>query len=198
MELGFLSGLGLSSSAGLNAYIPLLTLALFDRLSNQITLDQPYDFISSTTGIVIILLLLTIETVVDKVPGADHLNDLVQSAIRPAAGAILMMASTTEAIHLNPALAMILGLFVAGGIHAAKAVSRPAITVSTGGLGNPVISLMEDVISVVMAVVAVLIPILVILLLILFGFILYWAYRRIRRFRLTSPGRHSTSRTLRQ
>ncbi|MGH2535523.1 MAG: DUF4126 domain-containing protein [Thermomicrobiales bacterium] len=198
MEYGFLSGLGLSASAGLNAYIPLLVLALADRLSDKVTLDRPYDFLSSTPGIVIILLLLTVETVVDKIPGIDHVNDLINSAIRPAAGAILMMAATNEGVSLNPALAMVIGLLVAGGIHAGKALSRPAITVSTGGIGNPVISMIEDAASAITAVVAVVLPLIVIAAIVAFGALLYWAYRRIRRLRFRAPPGSPTAPTLRR
>lgn len=198
MEYGFLSGLGLSASAGLNAYIPLLVIALADRLSDDVTLDRPYDFLSSTPGIIIILILLTIETVVDKIPGVDHVNDLIQSAIRPAAGAILMMAATNEGVGINPAIALVLGLIVAGGIHAGKALSRPPITVATGGLGNPVISMIEDAASAVTAIIAVLLPLIVIALIVVCAALLYWSYRRIRRFRLRPPPRPPRSQTLRR
>jgi hypothetical protein len=198
VEFGFLSGVGLSASAGLNAYIPLLVLALADRLSDEVTLDRPYDFLSSTPGIVIILLLLTVETVVDKIPGVDHVNDLISSAIRPAAGAIVMMAATNEGVNLNPALAMVLGLLVAGSIHAGKALSRPAITVSTGGVGNPVVSMLEDAASAITAVIAVVLPIIVIFIIAAFAALLFWAYRRIRRFRFRAPPPSKSSSTLRR
>jgi hypothetical protein len=198
VEYGFLSGLGLSSSAGLNAYIPLLVLALADRLSDEVTLDRPYDFLSTTPGIVIILVLLSVETIVDKIPGVDHFNDLIQSAIRPAAGAILMMAATNEGVSINPAVAMVIGLITAGGVHAGKALSRPAITVSTGGIGNPVVSVLEDAISALTAIIAIVFPLLVIALAIAFGLLLFWAYRRIRRFRLRAPPGAKRSATLRR
>jgi hypothetical protein len=199
VEYGFLSGLGLTSSAGLNAYIPLLVLALADRFSNQVTLAQPYDFLSSTIGIIIIIVLLTIEIAVDKVPGIDHMNDLLQSAIRPASGGILMMSTTHDTVHLNPALAMILGLLIAGGVHAAKALSRPVITISTAGLGNPIISMVEDGVAIITSIIAVIFPLIVIAAIIVFGALLFWAYRLIRRFNLRSS-RHPSSppQTLRQ
>lgn len=198
MELGFLSGFGLSASAGLNAYIPLLILALADRFSEGVELDRPYDFLSSTAGIVIILILLTIEIVVDKIPGVDHFNDLIQSVIRPAGGAILMMAATNEGASLNPALAMGFGLLVAGGVHAGKALNRPIITVTTGGVGNPVISILEDVISAITAIIAIVLPLLVVALVILFGLVLFWGYRKIQRLNLRPPPRNASSQTLRR
>lgn len=187
MEHALLTGLGLAAPAGLNAYLPLLVLALADRLSVAITLQRPYDVISSTWGIAIIVFLLTIEIVVDKIPGLDHANDLIQSAIRPAAGAVLAMAAVTAldgsgaADGPNPVLAMLLGLIAAGAVHAAKATTRPAITLGTGGVGNPLVSIGEDFVAAVAAVVAVFAPLLVLVFLLGFLCFVVWAIRRLRR-----------------
>lgn len=186
MEYAFLSGLGLAAPSGLNAYIPLLILALADRLTTKVDLANPYSFISSIPGIMIILALLTIELVVDKIPGADHVNDLIQSAIRPAAGAIVMMAITSTTSDINPVISLLFGLTVAGGVHAAKATARPAVTVSTGGIGNPFISMVEDLFAVVASIVALVAPLLVVVVLLLMAFVLVWSYRRIKRLKIGS------------
>jgi uncharacterized membrane protein len=182
VESAILTGLGLAPSAGLNAYIPLITLALADRFTDRINLDNPYDFISSTPGIAILLFLLTIELVVDKVPGADHLNDLIQTVIRPAAGAFLMIATTNQqGDSLNAVVAGLIGISLSGAVHGVKATSRPAITASTGGFGNPLVSLVEDGIAAMTSVLAILVPIAAIILLLLFGLLLWFLYRRIRQ-----------------
>ncbi len=181
MENAFLTGIGLAAPAGLNAYLPLLLLALADRITDRITLNQPYDFLSSGWGIGVITFLLTVEVIADKIPGVDHANDLIQSAIRPAAGATLMMASTSDGSSLNPVIAMIVGLLTAGSVHAAKATSRPAITLTTGGLGNPLVSLVEDGVALVTGLVAILAPILVVVPLVAFFALLLYGYRRFRR-----------------
>jgi hypothetical protein len=181
VDSAVLTGLGLAPPAGLNAYIPLLVLALADRFTDRIAIGRPYDFLSSNAGIAILLLLLTIEIVADKVPGVDHANDLLQSAVRPAAGAISMMAATNADDAMNPVLAMLLGLVLAGGVHGVKATARPSITIATGGVGNPVVSVVEDAIATVTSVFAVFAPIAAILLLLLFAVFLWWVYKKVRR-----------------
>lgn len=183
MEYPFLTGLGLAAPAGLNAYLPLLIVALVDRFSSRIDLDSPYDFLGSTWGIVILTLLVTVEVVVDKVPGIDHLNDLVQSVIRPASGAFLMMAANSDGGNLNPVGAMVIGLVVAGGVHTGKALSRPAVTVTTGGLGNPIVSFAEDGLAAISAISAVLIPLVVPLFIILILLALGLGLRHMTRLR---------------
>ena len=182
MESALLTGLGLAAPAGLNAYLPLLVLALADRLSSAITLERPYDFLASNWGILIITALLTVEVVVDKVPGLDHANDLIQSAIRPAAGAVLAMAAASGAA-INPVVPMIFGLLAAGAVHTAKVTTRPAVTLATGGVGNPLVSVVEDLVAALSAIVAIFLPILVVLFLLLFAVFFAWAFRRLRRER---------------
>lgn len=161
MENALLTGLGLAAPAGLNAYLPLLILALTDRLSSAVDLQRPYDALSSNWGIAIVTLLLTVEVVVDKIPGLDHANDLVQSAIRPAAGAVVAMAATSDSASINPVVPLVLGLLIAGAVHAAKAMARPVVTLATGGIGNPLVSLGEDGLAAVASVLALFLPVLV-------------------------------------
>jgi uncharacterized membrane protein len=181
------TGICLAACAGLNAYLPLLVLALADRVTDRVNLDTPYDFISSGWAIVVLLVLLTIELVADKVPGIDHANDLIQSVIRPAACAFLMMAVVNDNSSLNLAVAMILGLLIAVGVHAVKALSRPQITLATNGMGNPLVSLIEDGIATVVPVLAILVPIAGLIFLIAGFAFLLWSYRGVQRLTFGRP-----------
>jgi small basic protein len=67
--------------------------------------------------------------------------------------------------------------------HAAKAAVRTASTTVTGGLANPLLSVLEDAISIVTFVLAVLVPLVVVAAL---GLTLYLASRWLRRHRATA------------
>jgi hypothetical protein len=198
VESPFLTGLGLAAPAGLNAWVPLLVLALSDRLTDKVNLTQPYDFLSSTGVIILLLVLLGIEIVVDKIPGFDRANDLIQSVFRPAAGAILLMATTNDRGVINPVIAMVLGLAVAGAIHAVKTISRPAITLSTGGLGNPIVSMIEDGVAILASILAIVLPILAIFLFVLMAVFVYWSYKAVRHLVRRSSGTRIGATKLRQ
>jgi hypothetical protein len=178
---GILSGFGLASAAGLNAYIPLLMLGVAGRLGYA-DLNAPYTFLSSNVGIGVLVVLLAIEVLADKVPGVDHVNDLINTLVRPAAGGVLFLSSS-GAGDLNPALVALLGIITAGGVHATKATTRPLVTATTGGLGNPVVSVIEDVLAVVATILAIFAPLLValFLLLLIVGVILVRRRWRARR-----------------
>jgi hypothetical protein len=177
-----LSGFGLSASAGLNAYIPLLVLSLSARFfPDLIRLAPPFQFITEPWFILAVTVFLVIELVADKVPVVDHANDLLGTLLRPAAGALLFASMTGAVQGLDPKVAAIAGLLVAGATHGAKATARPVVTATTGGLGNPVVSTFEDLASLVTSVVAILAPLLIGLAALLFGLLfVVWTVRRRR------------------
>ncbi len=185
MELitGIFTAFGLSASAGLNAYIPLLLVGLMARYTDLINLNQPWDTLANPWIILLLCVLVIIEMLADKVPAVNHINDLIQTLIRPAAGAVAFAASANVVTDISPVLALACGLLVAGTVHVAKAGAlRPAVTATTGGVGNIPVSIAEDVVSTVLSILAVILPLLVgTLMIILAAFIIYWLYRRANR-----------------
>jgi hypothetical protein len=181
---GILTAFGLSSSAGLNAYLPLLIVALLARYTHLIQLREPWNALTSGWTIAVLVVLLIVETVADKVPAVNHINDVIQTLIRPAAGAILFAASSNVIGDIHPVLAIICGILVAGSVHAVKSVAiRPAVTAvtaaPTGGLAtipaNIVVSTLEDIVAIVTSLVAVLVPlILAVALLVAIVAIAWW------------------------
>jgi hypothetical protein len=181
-----LAAFGLSGSAGLNAYLPLLVVALTARFTNWIELSSPWDTLENGWVIGALVVLLVVEFFADKIPAVNHVNDAIQTFIRPAAGAILFAASANVVSDVHPVLAMILGLIVAGTVHVAKsAVVRPMVTATTGGTANPVVSVAEDLLAAVISILAVVLPVLMTCFLILLtAWIVFWLWRRANRDRL--------------
>ncbi|MDX1520781.1 MAG: DUF4126 domain-containing protein [Anaerolineae bacterium] len=172
---------GLSASAGLNAYLPLLVVALTAKYTNLLQLNEPWNVMTSWWVIGLLAVLLLIEVTVDKIPAVDTVNDIVQTLGRPAAGAILFAANSGVVGELNPVLAFGAGLILAGGVHTVKSVARPAVTATTGGTGNWAVSIIEDVLALIAAVLSILLPILVVLT-VVFAFMMFvwWRMRRAR------------------
>lgn len=181
---GILAAFGLAAATGLNAYLPLLIVGLLARYTGLIALKAPWSALANPVVLVVIALLLAIEMTVDKIPAVDTVNDIIQTLFRPAAGAVLFAASGNIISEVSPVLAMICGLLIAGGVHTAKAVSRPVVTGGTLGTGNPVVSLAEDAVSGVTTVLAVVAPV-VLAALILLG--TYWVIRWRRRKNRSQP-----------
>ena len=188
-----LTGTGLAASAGLNAYIPLLTMGLLARYSELIDLPTGWQWLSNGWVIAILALLLAVEVVADKVPVVDHVNDVVQTVVRPTAGGLAFGAgSSSETVTVTDPgsffsshqwVPIAAGVLIALTVHGVKAASRPVINATTAGVGAPVASTAEDFSSVILSVLAILLPVLVLVGLVVLIFAGIWVIRRRRQRR---------------
>jgi len=185
---GIMAAFGLSASAGLNAYIPLLVVGVIAHYSNLIHLNPPYDILANPWVLIVVGILLIIEMLADKIPAVNHINDIIQTGIRPAAGAIIFAASAHVITNVHPVVAILCGLLMAGSVHLVKAAAvRPAVTAATAGTGNIPVSIAEDVTATVLSVLSVVVPVLVaVILVILVALIIWWFWRRANRERKAS------------
>lgn len=181
------TGLGLSASAGLNAYIPILVVGLLARFTDAVALPHQFAWMSSGPGIAIIAVLLAAEVVLDKVAIVDHVNDMIQTAVRPAAGGAVFAATTAAGqvdssafMRDNPWIGWALGIVVALAVHLAKSSARPVINAGTLGIGTPFVSAAEDTVSLSLSLLAVLLPVVALILLIIGGWALVRLIRAVR------------------
>lgn len=181
--MDILAAFGLSASAGLNANIPLLIVSLLARFTDLIVLSEPWKAMESWWIIGLLAVLSLVEFFADKIPAVNHVNDAVQTFIRPTAGAILFAASAKAITDIHPIISIAAGLLVAGTVHVVKAAAvRPAITATTAGLGDVPVSLAEDVVSTTLSFLSILLPVVVgIVLLLLAIWIIWWLTRRTLR-----------------
>jgi hypothetical protein len=177
------SAFGLSASAGLNAYIPLLVVAVLAKFTNLITLQKPWDTLTSWWVIGVLVVLCLVEFFADKVPAVNHVNDAIQTVVRPAAGAIVFASSAHVLTDIHPVLSLAAGLFIAGIVHTTKSAAiRPAVTATTGGVGNVPVSIAEDFVSTITSIVAVVLPVLIMVVItIVLLLIIVWLWRMADR-----------------
>ena len=174
-----LAAFGLSGAAGLNAWLPLFASALLDRL-DIVELAAPFDQLSSTAGLVLLAVLTTADFVGDKIPLVDHVLHLIGTVVAPVSGAILFTGQTGLETDLPTLAAVLLGGTTAGTIHAGRSTVRPVSTATTGGVGNPVLSLTEDAGSLVLVVLAFALPLVALLLVIALAAGFFSLRRRVR------------------
>jgi hypothetical protein len=105
-------------------------------------------------------------------------NDVIQTFVRPAAGAVLFAANANIVNDIHPILALGAGLIVAGSVHAVKGVARPFVTATTAGTGNWLVSLVEDIVAFFTSILAIFLPVLGALLMLVFLFYGFRWYRR--------------------
>ena len=173
-----LTGIGLSSSAGLNAYVPLLVAGLLSRYTDLLSLGPSWQWLESPWALGILAVLLIVELCADKIPALDHINDIIQTVVRPTSGGIVFGASGSAVLG-EPEVAgdaaaasvggdvsvwlAVVGAAIALFFHLMKAAIRLLVNMLSVGVGAPVLSTMEDAASVAMAILAVLLPVLVVI-----------------------------------
>lgn len=154
-------GIGLAACAGIRAWLPLLLVGGLARWG-VLSLGPSFEFISGNRALILFGAATIVEIAGDKIPAVDHALDALSTVLRPAAGALL--ASSVLWSISDPLTALALGTAVGAPSalvpHAAKSTLRIASTTFTGGLANPVLSVLEDAAALVMFVVTILVPLL--------------------------------------
>ena len=188
MEL--MTGFGLATAAGLNAYIPMLLMGLLSKFTSLITLPSGWTWLENGWVMAVVAVLLAVEIVADKIPALDTVNDTVQTFVRPTAGGIVFGSGTAAqtAAVTDPAefartgqwVPVAIGVVTALVVHLTKTAVRPAANVATAGVAAPVLSTVEDFASVSLVFIAILVPALVAIALIALAVAAVWLLRRRR------------------
>lgn len=170
-------GIGLSSIAGIRAYLPLALVGLFARLG-LFELPGPFGFLDNWPVMVVLLALALVEGVLDKIPALGTVMDVVQTPVRIVAGAVLFSAALEAGIDVGAIPELVVGGGIAGIVSISKALLRPPANVSTAGVSASFLSGAEDVVALVGGAVAALVPLISVLFV---AFLLYVFYRIRKR-----------------
>lgn len=175
-------GVGLAAASGLKTFLPLLMLSLAARFQLfGIELNDTFAWVASTPALATLAIATGVEFLADKVPVLDNLLSTVGVVARPAAG---IVAAGSVFAGVDPTTAavagVILGAPTALALHGASSGARLTSTAATVGIGNPVLSLLEDVLSFGLVLLAFVVPLLVPVLVVLLLFVLWRVARRVR------------------
>jgi uncharacterized membrane protein len=171
--LELLTGAGLATAAGLNAYIPLLVVGLSARFLDWVQLPPAWAWLSNEWVMLVIGILLVLEIVADKIPAVDSVNDIIQTVVRPTAGGILFgtgSSSQTVAVtdpasffSSNQWVPVAIGVLLSLVVHVTKTMARPAANAASLGFAAPVLSTIEDGVSLALTFFAIVVPVLVVI-----------------------------------
>ena len=198
--LPVLLALGLAAASGLRIFVPLFMAALAAKFQLfGIELNDGMLWMTSNTAIAALGLATIIEIVSDKVPVLDNALHAIGLIARPVAGA---MVAGSMFVGLDPTAAAIAGIIVGAptalAFGAAQGGTRAASTLSTAGMANPLLSVVDDVVSVGTVMIAFLMPLLIPVV-ILIGFLVlravYNHWRKDHRTPTTVPTLSARRRT---
>ena len=183
-----LLGLGLAAAAGLRAFLPLLLLALAAKFQLfGVDLNDKAAWLGSDLAILALGIATAVELAADKVPILDHALSALGTITRPVAAII---AAGSVFAGVDPVIAAVAGLIIGAptalAFHAAQSGTRVASTATTGGLANPLVSLVEDVLAFATILLALAAPLLVPLALLALAWLIWRLVKAVRR-RVSTP-----------
>ena len=166
-------GIGLSAACGFRVFVPLLVMNIAS-LSGHLTLGHGFEWIGSYPALIAFSVATSVEIAGYYIPWVDHFLDTIATPAAIIAGTIVTASVISDmSPFLKWTLAAIAGGGAAGLVQGTTVVTRAASTLTTAGLGNPVVSTLELGGALVTSVLAIIMPIaalaLVAVLLLIFG-----------------------------
>ncbi|MSR29141.1 MAG: DUF4126 domain-containing protein [Phycisphaerales bacterium] len=173
LSYGFaaLVGFALSAACGMRIFAPLAIISVAAHYG-WIDTGDGFAWIATTPAMLCFVVACTIEIVGMLVPIVDHVLDVAGAPVAAVAGTLVMASQLANAGGVDTsgvpawatwALAAVVGGGVAVGIHAAAGTVRVGSTAVSGGVLNPVFSIIETVGSLMVAVLAIVVPVLAVI-----------------------------------
>jgi uncharacterized protein DUF4126 len=145
-------------ASGLNLYLTIAVIATGSRFNLLPALPASLQGIQNPVVIASALALFLIEFIIDKVPHADSVWDVLHTIVRPLGTALLVVLALEEMPTDVRAACAVLAALVALGAHGTKAFLRLVANRSPSGLRNASLSLFEDLCAAALASAALLYP----------------------------------------
>lgn len=174
-------GIGLSASVGFRIFLPLFALSFANYL-NIWELNESWQWIGSTTALILFGVATVVELIAYYVPVVDNALDSIAIPLATVAGTMVMVSTISD---LSPVFTWVLAIIAGGGtasaIKGTSSVSRLTSTVSTAGFGNGIIASIENVIAVVLSFISIVFPILAVVLVVLILYLIFKVYKKMRK-----------------
>lgn len=175
-------GVGLAASAGFRVFVPLLVAAIAAK-TGILPLNESFQWLASWTSIIILGTATLVEIMAYYIPLVDNLLDTIATPLAVVAGTLLL----TSVLPIdNELMKWITGAAVGGGsaavVQSGSALTRLTSTKLTAGIGNPVVSTVENVAATGTSILSLVIPFFILtLFLIMMIFVFTRLRKRLRR-----------------
>ena len=187
--MSIMIGVALSATCGFRVFVPLLAVNIGTRALDadgqpRIELADGFDWLSSDIALMVFLVATLFEIGGYYIPWIDNLLDTIASPASIVAGTVITASFVTG---MDPWLQWLLGVIAGGGaagaVQATTVVARAGSTVTTGGLGNPIVASVETsgaFLGAALSIVAVKFAIVLFVLLLGGGVWIWWRRRRLK------------------
>lgn len=174
--IGILLGISLSAAVGFRIFVPLLVMSLAS-LGDYLSLSSGFEWIGTFPALMIFSVATLFEIAAYFIPFIDNILDTIAAPTAVIAGTIVMASTIVELEPLFKwTLAIIAGGGAAGLVQSLTTLTRGTSSITTSGLGNPIISATETGASVGISIFAIIFPLAFGAIIILF---LIWVGKKV-------------------
>lgn len=174
--ISFLLGVSLAAAVGFRIFVPLLIMSIASLLG-YLNISSGFEWIGTIPALIIFGAATLFEIAGYYIPFIDNFLDTISSPAAVIAGSIVMASSIVE---LDPLIKWVLAIVAGGGaaglVQSLTTITRGASSVTTGGIGNHIVSTTEAGASLGISILAILFPIFIGILIILF---LLWTVKKV-------------------
>jgi len=172
--------IGLSAACGFRIFIPPLTYGLLYK-AELVQLDTSWNWIGNDWVVAVLFIAAIIEIFGNLIPWVDNLLDILATPTSIMAGTILSASCLSDfSPGLQWILSVISGVLITGGFQLTTISLRGMSSVFTGGLINPIFSIIEDLISFGITLTIIFSPIIGIIVILLIALLIRKLYLKIK------------------
>ncbi len=182
LGLALCAGVSLSAACGFRVFVPLLVMALGVRFGG-IDIDENLAWVGSDAAICCLGAATLAEIIAYYIPVIDNVLDTIAGPAALVAGAIVtggMLGDLPDWLQWSAGI--VAGAGAAGAVQLGTTSVRATSTTTTVGVGNPIISTMENIFSTIGSLLAIIAPILAVVGAVIFIFLFIFCLRKIRNF----------------
>ena len=188
LALSIVLGVALAAATGFRVFLPMLIVS-GAAYTGHLQLDDSFAWLGSLSALIMLSVAALVEVMAYYVPVVDNLLDIVATPAAFVAGTIVSAAVMIDAPPMVKwTAAVIAGGGVAGLTQGLTGILRAHSTVSTGGLGNFVISTAQLAGAILISLLALAAPTAAIALVVLFLLVAMRLLRRLLRSEKSSDG----------
>ena len=181
--LALCMGVSLSAACGFRVFVPLLVVALGVRFGG-LSANEALSWVGSDAALICLGIATAVEILAYYIPLVDNALDTISSPLALVAGAIITCGLLPEMPdYAQWGIGIVAGAGAAGSVQLGSSLLRGASTATTGGIGNPILSTLENILSVLGSILAIVLPVIALLGLLILSWVAYRLLQRLRRKR---------------
>ncbi|MBR5214000.1 MAG: DUF4126 domain-containing protein [Akkermansia sp.] len=179
LAIALCAGFSLSAACGFRIFVPLLAMALSARFAG-LSIDSSFAWVTGDAAILTLSVATIAEILAYYIPLFDNLLDSIAVPGAILAGGIVSFGLLGDMPEwLQWSVSIIGGSGAAGSVQMGTTTARTLSSAGTAGAANPIISTLENILSIIGTIMAVFLPILAAIGALVFIIISLFFMRRI-------------------